>query len=103
MESLILKTLVTSGVWHTAIIVHGREWFFGASGVESCHPGTTMLGQPLKTESLGRTAIDPQTFNDYIAALSRDTFAGHKYDLFKVSRIRIEDVKSRGFLWTFDL
>jgi len=71
------------GVWHTAIIVHGREWFFGASGVESCHPGTTMLGQPLKTESLGRTAIDPQTFNDYIAALSRDTFAGHKYDLFK--------------------
>lgn len=71
------------GVWHTAIIVHGREWFFGAMGVESCHPGTTMLGQPLKRESLGRTSIDPQTFNDYITTLSRDTFAGHKYDLFK--------------------
>jgi len=71
------------GIWHTAIVVHGREWFFGAGGIESCPPGTTMLGSPLRTENLGTTAIDAATFNDYVHALSTDQFAGHKYDLFK--------------------
>jgi len=71
------------GVWHTAIVVHGKEWFFGGSGIESCPPGTTMLGRPLRTESMGVTSIDPATFSDYVKGLGQDMYAGHTYDLFK--------------------
>lgn len=26
------------GIWHTAIVAFGREWFFGGSGIEDCMP-----------------------------------------------------------------
>ena len=32
------------GVWHTSIVVHNTEIFFGGSGIEHCLPGGTMLG-----------------------------------------------------------
>ncbi len=45
------------GVWHTAIVVHGLEWFYGSSGIEHCSPGGTLMGRPLKIEQLGETSI----------------------------------------------
>ncbi|KAJ8948648.1 hypothetical protein NQ318_022716 [Aromia moschata] len=44
------------GIWHTSIVVYNREYFFGSHGVESCNPGTTVLGQPLKIQKLGENA-----------------------------------------------
>jgi hypothetical protein len=26
------------GIWHTAIVVYGREYFFGSHGISSCNP-----------------------------------------------------------------
>lgn len=26
------------GIWHTAVVVFGREYFFGAQGITSCPP-----------------------------------------------------------------
>ncbi|KAJ9585616.1 hypothetical protein L9F63_002586, partial [Diploptera punctata] len=26
------------GIWHTAIVVYGREYFFGAAGIQKCRP-----------------------------------------------------------------
>lgn len=45
------------GLWHTAIVVFGNEYFFGGHGIACCMPGTTQLGPPLKQELLGLTAI----------------------------------------------
>ena len=41
------------GVWHTAIVVYGKEYFYGGSGdsgsgIQWCNPGGTVMGQPLK-------------------------------------------------------
>ena len=33
-------------IYHTAVVVYGREYFYGGDGVTFCQPGTTMLGQP---------------------------------------------------------
>ena len=33
------------GVWHTAVVVYGREYYFGSAGIESCEPGGTLLGK----------------------------------------------------------
>ena len=45
------------GLWHTAIVVYGNEYFFGGHGIACCVPGTTQLGPPLKQELLGMTAV----------------------------------------------
>lgn len=26
------------GIWHTAVVVYGREFFYGSSGIQSCMP-----------------------------------------------------------------
>jgi len=71
------------GVWHTAIVVHNTEIFFGGSGIEHCLPGTTQLGQPLKTQNLGSTNIDMENLTAYLRTLGQSEFHGGRYDLFK--------------------
>jgi len=69
------------GIWHTAVVVHGKEYFFGGGGIESCNPGGTQLGQPLKIEQMGETQIDAGMFMEYLQAQGRDRFRGDRYDL----------------------
>jgi len=71
------------GVWHTAIVVHNIEIFFGGSGIEHCFPGTTQLGQPLKTQNLGSTNVDMENLTAYLRTLGQSEFHGGRYDLFK--------------------
>lgn len=71
------------GVWHTAIVVHNTEIFFGGSGIEHCLPGTTMLGQPLDTKLLGKTNVDMENLTSYLRNLGQSEFHGGRYDLFK--------------------
>merc|ERR1719401_2892369 len=39
------------GIWHTGVVVHGREYWFGGNIFES-HPGDTPFGQPTKVVPL---------------------------------------------------
>jgi hypothetical protein len=41
------------GVWHTSIVVHGCEWFFGYGVQHTDEPGSTPFGEPLKKLDLG--------------------------------------------------
>lgn len=37
----LLKMLLgrhIEGVWHTAVVAYGREFFYGGSGIQSCMP-----------------------------------------------------------------
>jgi len=71
------------GVWHTAVVVFGKEYFFGGSGIEFCNPGGTQLGQPLKIEEMGETEINEDLFQDYLRTQSQDRFRGDRYDLLR--------------------
>lgn len=71
------------GIWHTAIVVYGREYFFGPSGIQSCRPGGTVLGEPLKVERIGETYLPYSVFFEYISGLGTSTFAPNTYNLFK--------------------
>ena len=71
------------GIWHTAIVVHNTEWFFGGTGIERSTPGGTMMGQPLRIEHLGETSLSLDAFMDYLHGLGQDQFRGARYDLFK--------------------
>jgi len=69
------------GIWHTAIVVYNKEYFFGGDGINCCPPGGTMLGQPMKIEDLGETQITEDIFQDYLQNQARDRFKGDKYNL----------------------
>ncbi|XP_053687433.1 uncharacterized protein LOC128736941 [Sabethes cyaneus] len=71
------------GIWHTAVVVFGREHFFGSNGITSCIPGTTVLGEPLKKEIIGQTFIPLPVFTDYVRGLAESTFRGSKYNLIR--------------------
>ncbi len=40
------------GIWHTSLVVHGLEWFFGSQGIQTCNPGGTSMGPPLRQENM---------------------------------------------------
>ncbi|KAL5251212.1 hypothetical protein ACHWQZ_G016797 [Mnemiopsis leidyi] len=71
------------GLWHTAIVVYGNEYFFGGHGIACCVPGTTQLGPPLKQELLGMTAVTQDIFEDYLVGHSNSKFHGSSYHLLE--------------------
>ncbi|XP_050499548.1 uncharacterized protein LOC114329633 isoform X1 [Diabrotica virgifera virgifera] len=84
MAAIISPTIIgkkIDGIWHTSIVIYNREYFFGSRGVESCNPGTTALGRPLRVEVLGETQVPYTVFIDYLKGLSESSFAGNTYSL----------------------
>ncbi|XP_070381747.1 uncharacterized protein [Dermacentor albipictus] len=71
------------GVWHTSIVVRGREYFFGSTGIDSCPAGRTILQEPDKVISLGRTELPHRVFLDYIRELGETSYKGSTYNLFR--------------------
>ncbi|THV03884.1 DUF862-domain-containing protein [Dendrothele bispora CBS 962.96] len=53
------------GIWHTSIVVFGKEVFYG-QGINITAPGKSHHGQPLQIVDLGETSIDEDTFNEYL-------------------------------------
>uniref|UniRef100_A0A1A8GUJ5 palmitoyl-protein hydrolase n=1 Tax=Nothobranchius korthausae TaxID=1143690 RepID=A0A1A8GUJ5_9TELE len=71
------------GIWHTAIVVHGKEHFFGGAGIGSCPPSGTILGEPDSIVDLGSTEVNEEIFREYLKSLSESTFSGDKYNLLE--------------------
>jgi hypothetical protein len=42
------------GIWHSAIVVFGREYFYGG-GIQCSSPGCTAAGTPVQIIDLGET------------------------------------------------
>ena len=57
------------GIWHTGVVVHGIEWYFGG-GVQRSAPGRTPYGAPVRVIPLGRTAIDAAVVEDFMRDMS---------------------------------
>lgn len=82
MSQMILGRQI-DGIYHTAVVVFGREYFYGSHGISSITPGTTVLGRPQKKQKIGETFIPFQVFKDYVRGLAESTFRGAKYNLLK--------------------
>lgn len=71
------------GIWHTAIVVHGKEYFFVGEGINSCPPGGTPLGEPDSVVDMGFTEVPAELFMEYLTSLAESTYRGDKYNLFE--------------------
>ncbi|KAK9530695.1 hypothetical protein VZT92_012183 [Zoarces viviparus] len=71
------------GIWHTAIVVHGKEFFFVGEGINNCPPGGTPLGNPDSIVDLGSTEVPADIFMEYLFSLAESSYSGDKYNLFE--------------------
>ncbi|GBF96242.1 hypothetical protein Rsub_08787 [Raphidocelis subcapitata] len=70
-----------AGIWHSGVVVHGREWFFGY-GISSTHAGGSPFGQPDMTIVLGSTEVPPEMVKDIVNDL-RPRFRPQDYNLIQ--------------------
>ncbi|KIK57138.1 hypothetical protein GYMLUDRAFT_75661 [Collybiopsis luxurians FD-317 M1] len=66
--SLQLTGRQIDGIWHTSIVVFGKEVFYG-QGINITAPGRSHHGTPLRIVDIGTTDIDEETFNEYLAEM----------------------------------
>lgn len=71
------------GIWHTAIVVHGKEYFFSDEGINSCPPGGSSVGGPDSIVDLGSTEVSADIFMEYLNTLEESKFGRGKYNLFE--------------------
>ncbi|GIY49976.1 desumoylating isopeptidase 1 [Caerostris darwini] len=81
MENMRCKPL--PGIWHTGLVAYGREYYFGSTGIESCRPGETILGEPDQILTLGKTELPYSVFLEYIFALGESTYRPGSYHLLE--------------------
>ncbi|KAK0540295.1 hypothetical protein OC835_000746 [Tilletia horrida] len=77
--SLAMTGRFFEAIYHTGIIVHGQEYFFG-QGIMVTAPGQSHHGQPLQIIELGQTAIDKETWLEMLSEL-RQRYTAATYHL----------------------
>ncbi|KAL1130828.1 hypothetical protein AAG570_012069, partial [Ranatra chinensis] len=87
------------GIWHTGIVVYGKEYYFGSGGIGICNPGS-LLGEPLQKVTLGRTHIPFPIFDDFINGLNESEFCGESYNLIKHNCNNFSDEVSQFLVGT---
>lgn len=71
------------GIWHTAIVIHGKEFFFSGQGINSCPPAGTPIGEPDSIVDLGSTEVSEEILMEYLNSLAETSYRGDKYNLFE--------------------
>ncbi|KAK4537936.1 hypothetical protein CDCA_CDCA15G3961 [Cyanidium caldarium] len=55
-------------VYHTGVVVYGREYYFGG-GIQSAPPGGTVYGRPVRAVDMGETGVSVETFRDFLQGI----------------------------------
>lgn len=77
--SLQLTGKQIDGVWHTSVVVFGKEIFYGP-GICETEPGRSHHGSPLRIIDVGETSLDEQTFQEYLNEI-KEHYTADKYHL----------------------
>ncbi len=79
MSQMIIGKRI-DGIWHTGIVVYGKEYYYGG-GICNGRPGQTPYGRPIDTINLGVTELPEEVFVEFLNEIA-PKFAPEKYDLF---------------------
>ncbi|KAL9938417.1 hypothetical protein V8E36_003040 [Tilletia maclaganii] len=77
--SLAMTGTFFEAIYHTSIVVHGKEHFFG-QGIFITPPGRSHHGQPIQVKEMGHTAVDQETWLEMLAEL-RQKYTASAYHL----------------------
>ncbi|KAI8360613.1 PPPDE putative peptidase domain-containing protein [Mortierella sp. GBAus27b] len=77
--SLNLTGRQIDAIYHTSVVVFGREFFYG-QGIMNAVPGTTLHGQPIEQVAMGETEIPQEVFMEFMDNM-RETYTADAYHL----------------------
>ncbi|GET91980.1 glycosyl hydrolase-like protein [Leishmania tarentolae] len=88
------------GVWHTSIVVYGKEYYFdgGVGIVGDPNPGHTRFGVPYRTELLGQTTKREEEFFAWTQQQHRVRFGPNHYRLLENNCNNFSDAASMYLL-----
>jgi len=69
------------GIWHTGVLVFGKEYWYGG-GVFQSTPAKTPFGEPLRIVRLGKTLRSQKELMRYISDELRHQYTYGTYDVF---------------------
>ncbi|KAF8192182.1 PPPDE putative peptidase domain-containing protein [Pholiota molesta] len=69
------------GIWHTSVVVFGKEIFYG-QGINTTAPGRSHHGAPMQIIDMGETALDEETFDEYLQEMKQH-YTADKYHLLE--------------------
>ncbi|KAI9922658.1 hypothetical protein PsorP6_000873 [Peronosclerospora sorghi] len=81
--ALLGKTI--DGVWHTGVLVFGKEYFFGGGGIQAMAPELVAQRygmQPVQSIPLGETRVSQQEFEEFLQQNS-SRYTDATYDLLR--------------------
>ena len=78
MSRMIIGKQV-DGIWHTGIVVYGKEYYYGG-GICNGSPAGTPYGRPMQTIALGHTELPKDLFVQFLNDIA-PKFSPEKYDL----------------------
>jgi hypothetical protein len=87
------------GIWHTGIVVYGREFFFGG-GIQDMPPQSVVAQfgmQPVQRLALGKTALDEAAFRAHLRSIS-PRFTMATYDLLRNNCNNFSDAAAKFLL-----
>jgi len=67
------------GVWHSAVVVFGQEYYFNGCLVHD-RPGGTLFGSPTKVVTIGHTSCGKKAFHQFVVEELRPKFNKSSYD-----------------------
>ncbi|KAG0362004.1 hypothetical protein BGZ54_008818 [Gamsiella multidivaricata] len=76
-QSLVGRQI--DAIYHTSVVVFGREFYYG-QGIMSAIPGTTLHGQPMEQVNMGETEIPQEVFMEFMDEM-RETYTAGAYHL----------------------
>ncbi|MEW5310560.1 MAG: hypothetical protein WDW38_002347 [Sanguina aurantia] len=68
------------GIWHTAVVVRGLEYFYG-QGIQISRAGTTPFGVAVQVLDLGTTSIPTDIIDELLMDLGNGQFRAQDYNL----------------------
>jgi hypothetical protein len=68
IDECTLTRLYIDGIWHTAVVVFGQEFYYG-QGIMTSVPGTTQHGRPLEIIDIGETFLPLEVVVEYLESL----------------------------------
>lgn len=77
--SKMLLGFQVDAVYHTSIIVYGREYYFGG-GICHDEPKATPYGKPIDEYPVGETELPKEVFEEYLQEVGHK-YTAEKYDL----------------------
>ncbi|KER27132.1 hypothetical protein T265_05751 [Opisthorchis viverrini] len=62
------------GIWHTSVVLHNKEYFYGSHGISFCTPEHTVLGKPGQKVYMGQTSVTEAELSSYLEHLALTSF-----------------------------